>query len=107
MCSTLIQIVLFHRSTHSPILPIFCLSSKALVAVKDVIYFINGIFAAGCSIESLCPDEVFFMTMIIYDLVFVSVTRRQLYFACTYFFSLEFFDHSQNRQNGLKHMQRF
>lgn len=53
--------------------------------MNDAIYFINGIFAAGCSIESLCPDEVFFMTMIIYDLVFVSVTRRQLCFACTFF----------------------
>jgi len=74
--------------------------------VNDVIYFINGIFAAGCSIESLCPDEVFYMAVIIYDFVFVSVTRRQLYFVSTYFFSLEFFGHSQNRQNGLKHMQR-
>lgn len=44
--------------------------------MNDVIYFINGIFAAGSGIESLCPDEVFSMTMIIYDLVFVSVTRR-------------------------------
>lgn len=58
------------------------------MVVNDVIYFINGIFAAGCSIESLCPDEVFFMSMTIYELGFVSVTRGQLCFACIYFWVL-------------------
>lgn len=55
------------------------------MVVNDVIYFINGIFAAGRSIESLCPDEVFFMSMTIYELGFVSATRGQLCFACVYF----------------------